>query len=285
MYLIDESLQFVNHHISGVAASGEGDYDFCFEENHFALGTNKDPYLELLSLLWRYSGKRFDMTLCLTLEYVEKCKSLAPQLAYHIKNVFNVTYWDYSMGYDLQKKLIAYIEKNIKKNKLCKALLWPVAQLLTQFSFRYDDPVEKYSFRLCTIQPKDDEWKDEIRKRIWKLISSHYTEQFLDFMDKYTTSPVEVVPEVAAYDMLYIDVLISSHLSPENFDHCICIQNYVRWAKRNNIINEQLSTFGKRFYSDDYAFYVRLRRDYLRDREECDVDDIEDYELFKKKEL
>jgi len=285
VYLIDESLQFAHHHISGVAASGEGDYDFCYEENHFALGTNKDPYLELLSLLWRYSGKRFDMTLCLTLEYVEKCKSLAPQLAYHIKKVFNVTYWDYSLGYDLQKKLIAYIEKNIKKNKLCKALLWPVAQLLTQFSFRYDDPVEKYSFRLCTIQPKDDEWKDEIRKRIWKLISSHYTEQFLDFMDKYTTSPVEVVPEVAAYDMLYIDVLISSHLSPKNFDHCICVQNYVRWAKRNNIINEHLSTFGKRFYSDDYAFYVRLRRDYLRDREECDVDDIEDYELFKKKEL
>lgn len=285
VYLIDESLQFVHHHISGVAASGEGDYDFCYEENHFALGTNKDPYLELLSLLWRYSGKRFDMTLCLTLEYVEKCKSLAPQLAYHIKNVFNVTYWDYSMGYDLQKKLIAYIEKNIEKNKLCKAILWPVAQLFTQFSFRYDDPVEKYSFRLCTIQPKDDEWKCEVRKRVWELISCHYTEQFLDFMDKYTTSPVEVVPEVAAYDIPYIDVLISSHLNPENFDHCICVQNYMRWAKRNNIINEHLSTVGKRFYSDDYTFYVRLRRDYLRDREECDVDDIENYESFKKKEL
>ena len=285
VYLIDESLQFVHHHISGVAASGEGDYDFCYEENHFALGTNKDPYLELLSLLWRYSGKRFDMTLCLTLEYVEKCKSLAPQLAYHIKKVFNVTYWDYSLGYDLQKKLIAYIENNIDKDKLCKALLWPVAQLFTQFSFRYDDPVEKYSFRLCTIQPKDDEWKCEVRKRVWELLSCHYTEQFLDFMDKYTTSPVEVVPEVAAYDIPYIDAQISSHLSPENLDHCICVQNYVRWAKRNSIINDHLSTVGKRFYSDDYEFYVRLRWDYLRDREECDVDDIEDYELFKKKEL
>lgn len=285
VYLIDESLQFVHHHILGVAALGEGDYDFCYEENHFALGTNKDPYLELLSLLWRYSGKRFDMTLCLTLEYVEKCKSLAPQLAYYIKKVFNVTYWDYILGYDLQKKLIAYIENNIDNDKLCKALLWPVAQLFTQFSFRYDDPVEKYSFRLCTIQPKDDEWKCEVRKRVWELISCHYTEQFLDFMDKYTTSPVEVVPEVAAYDIPYIDVLISSHLNPDNFEHCICVQNYVRWAKRNNIINEHLSTVGKRFYSDDYAFYVRLRRDYLRDREECDVDDSEDYELFKKKEL
>ena len=285
VYLIDESLQFVHNHVSGIAASGEDEYDFCYEENHFALGTNKDPCLELLSLLWRYCGKRFDMALCLTLEYVGKCNSLAPQLAYHIKNVFNVTYWDYSVEYDLQKKLITNIEKHIEKDKLCKALLWPVAQLFTQFSFRYDDPVEKHSFRLCTIQPKDEEWRGEVRKRIWALVESHYTEHFLDFMETYTTSPVEVVPEVAAYDMPYIEEIITSHLSSDNFDHCMCVQNYVRWAKRDNIINENLLTIGKRFYSDDYQFYVRLRQDYLHDREECDIDSIEDYEIFKKKEL
>lgn len=285
VYLIDESLQFVHHHISSISASDNDEYDFNYKDNHFALAINKDPYLELLSLLWRYCGKRFDLALSLTIEYVSKDNHLAPQLAYHIKNVFNVIYWDYNLSYDFQKKLVAHIEKNIKKNELCNALLWPVAELFTQFSFKYDNPVEKYSFRLCTIQPQDDEWKGEVRKRIWTLIDSHFTEQFLDFIDKYTTSPVEVVPEVADYDMSFIEAIISHHLNPDNFEHCLCVQNYIRWAKRNGIANEDLLALGKRFYSDDYAFYIKLRRDDLHDREECDIDDIEDYEIFKKKGL
>ena len=106
-----------------------------------------------------------------------------------------------------------------------------------------------------------------------------------DFIDKYTTSPVEVVPEVADYDMSFIEAIISHHLNPDNFEHCLCVQNYIRWAKRNGIANEDLLALGKRFYSDDYAFYIKLRRDDLHDREECDIDDIEDYEIFKKKGL
>lgn len=282
VYLIDESLQFVYNHISSAAAIEMNEYDLNYNDNHFALETNKDAYLDLLSHVWRYSDRRFEMSINLALDYVRKCNHLAPQLAYHLKTVFNVTLLDYHMEYDLQERLLLYIEKNIESDDLCKAILWPLAQLLTQFSFRYDDPIEKHSFRLCTFKPTDDFWKDSIRKRIWTLVDSYCSEQFLVFLNKYTMAPIEVAPDVAAYDIPYIVAIITKHLNSDYIDHCICVQEYIHWAKRNNILNKECSSIANCFYSDEYKFYLKLRWDYIHDIGDFD---IEEYDNYKKKEL
>jgi len=282
VYLIDESLQFVYNHISSAGASEMSEYDFNYDDNYFALETNKDAYLDLLSRVWRYSDKRFEMSISLALDYVRKRNQLAPQLAYHIKTMFNVTLLDYHVEYDLQERLLLYIEKNIESDGLGKAILWPLAQLLTQFSFRYDDPIEKHSFRLCTFKPTDEIWKDVIRKKIWILIDTHYSEKFLAFLNKYTMAPIEVAPDVAAYDVPYIVAIITKHFSPDDIDHCICVQEYINWAKRIDIQNEDCSSIANWFCSDEYKFYLKLRWDYIHDRGDFD---IEEYDNFKKNEL
>jgi len=95
-------------------------------------------------------------------------------------------------------------------------------------------------------------------------------------------APIEVAPDVAAYDVPYIIAIITKHLSPDDIDHCICVQEYIHWAKRNNIFSEECSSIANSFYSEEYKFYLRLRWDYIRDRGDFD---IEEYDNFKKNEL
>jgi len=242
VYFTNEILVFVYNHFKVYEYSDAADYDLKYDNFQFILGTNRDPFLELNALIWKYSNN-FEMSFGFAFDYVKRCPHLAPQFAYHIEKTFSVTREDISICGHWQKEVVKYLKTHIEGNTLCKQVLWFVARLFLKAFL------------------KEDIWEEYLRNNIWDLLHKNYSDDFLSFLDNYMSASFITNYKTALFDRQFILSIISSHMSNKNIRHCIIVQKYIKWSQSNHIYNEQCDEIRIKFNSDEYSLYSELKWD------------------------
>lgn len=266
VYLYGEIQEFVYNHSKTIDYSCVTEYSLKFDNYQFLFETNRDPYLELIALTWKYSDN-FDRSFGVAFDYIKRCPHLAPQLAYHLKHTFSVTREDISTCGYWQKKVIRYISLNIEKDILCKHVLWQVSSLFLK------------SFLQKEI------WEKELRRDIWELLQKHYLDDFTYLIERYITPSFFINNNTALFDKQYILTCFNSHLSESDIKHCIIVQNYMKWAKSNQVYDGQCDAIKTKYNSDEYSLYSKLEWDSIGGKDSCYYDGYDNYCQQKALEL
>lgn len=266
VYLYGEIQEFVYNHSKTIDYSCVTEYNLKFDNYQFLFETNRDPYLELTALTWKYSDN-FDRSFGVAFDYIKRCPHLAPQLAYHLKHTFSVTREDISICGYWQKKVISYISLNIEKDILCKHVLWQVSSLFLK------------SFLQKEI------WEKELRRDIWELLQKHYLDDFTYLIERYIAPSFFINNNTALFDKQYILTCFNSHLNENDIKHCIIVQNYMKWAKNNQVYDEQCDAIKTKYNSDEYSLYSKLEWDSIGGKDSFYYDGYDNYCQQKALEL
>lgn len=266
VYFTNEILVFVYNHFKVYEYSDDAVFALKYGNNQFIFEKDRDPYLELNALIWKYSHN-FDMSFGLALDSVKRCPQLAPQLAYHIANTFSVTRQDISICGHWQKEVVKYLNAHIEENILCKHVLWLVARLFLKTFL------------------KEDVWEEKLRNNIWELLQKHYTEDFLSFIEKYMSVSFISNQKTALFDKQFILSILYSHMNNNSIKHCIIVQEYIKWAQSNQICDEQCDAIKTKYNSDEYSLYSKLKWDSIGGKDNCYYDGYDNYCQQKAIEL
>ena len=266
VYFTDEILGYVYNHFKVYEFSDDADFDLKYGNYQFIFETDRDPFLELNAMIWKYSHN-FDMSFGLALDSVKRCPQLAPQLAYHIENSFSVTRQDISICGHWQKEVVKYLKAHIEESTLCKHVLWLVARLFLKTFL------------------KEDVWEENLRNDIWELLQKHYTEDFLSFIDSYMSVSFISNQKTALFDKQFILSITNSHMNNNNIKHCIIVQKYIKWAQSNQIYDEQCDAIKTKYNSDEYSLYSKLKWDSIGGKDNCYYDGYDNYCQQKAQEL
>ncbi|TAE31840.1 MAG: hypothetical protein EAZ91_06935 [Cytophagales bacterium] len=131
----------------------------------------------------------------------------------------------------------------------------------------------------------------EFRKSLWSFIELQFflypkeCRQILfsyrgSYLEGINTSPREL-------DREYIIPLIQTYLTPNDFDDCHFVNEYVRFLSRNKLQNAKTEQLAELFCNREYALYLQLDWNRSRGRDAGDElwKDPEAYDLKKQLEL
>ena len=286
-YLMDETLAYISDTVYSMPLCLTSEFSFEKDESHFVLHTNADV-LDLSSKLFIFVGKEMRSAIELSFEYVRRKPSSASDLMRHINEQFMYRHYDTESSHYRQSELLNYVIKQIEKeDELCQQAIWYVAKLLLAFHTNYSGPaVDKNSYSLYQYSVPALKSILKIRKRIWATIDGNYSsDRFSCLLKNYMSSSWGRDNKLPKHDLPFILEIIKKHLNPKSFEDCLCVQEYIRWAKRNGMSKKDYDFYYLKYRCKEYKFYVLLTWDRLRDKDQCDYKDIDAYHKYKQTEL
>ena len=128
----------------------------------------------------------------------------------------------------------------------------------------------------------------DIRAKIWKAIDSQF-EMFpleaLETLKSHSARTPDVVKEIMDFDIYFVIEIINRHLKNELFEHCLYVQEQIRWWKRNELHNSDFDALRQNYINPTYEMYLKISWDRYRDKENYEFDDGQEYDRLKTAEI
>lgn len=287
-YLLDETLAYISETIFAIPSCPSHNYSFEKDENHVVLNSNVDGVLDLSSKLFMFAGKELSSAIELSFEYVRRKPSSASNLMQHINEQFMYRHYDNEFSHYRQAELLNYVIEQVEKGDvLCQQIIWYIAKLFLAFNTNYSGPAfDKNSYSLYQYPVPALKSILKIRERIWATIDRYYSsDRFSWLLKNYMSSSWGRDNKLPKHDIPFILEIIEKHLNSKSFEDCLCVQKYIRWAKRNGMPKRDYDFYCMKYRCKEYKFYVLLTWDRLRDKDQCDYRDIDAYYKYKQLEL
>gem|GEM_PF-6042189 len=287
-YLLDETLAYISEIVYSMQSISSHEYSFEKDESFYVHNSRADDVLDLSSKLFSFVGKEIRSAIGLSFEYVRRKPSSASILMRHINEQFMYRHYDNEYFHYRQTELLNYVIEQVeKKDVLCQKIIWYIAKLFLAFHTNYSGPtVDRNSYCLFQYPVPTQKTILEIRKRIWYTIDANYSIGSFSWLLKgYVSSLWGKEKKLPKCDNPYIFEIIKKHMNSKSFEDCLCVQNYIEWAKRNGMSKKDYDYFHKRYYCREYKFYVLVTWDRLRDKEQYDFRDYNAYHRYKQLEL
>lgn len=286
-YLLEETLAYISETIYSNPLCSSQVFYFEKDESNFVLN-NETDILELASKLFMLVGTELKSAIELAFDYVRRIPSLASHLLHYINDQFMYRHYDNDYSHYRQLELLNYVVGQVERgDALCQQIMWYVANLLLAFSTNYSAPsVERNAFRFYQYTVPALEPVLKIRKIIWSIIERYFSfEKFSWLLNSYTSSFGGTDNTLSKYDYPYILEIIKKHISSKSLEDCLCVQDYIRWAKRKGMAKKDYDFFYKTYRCREYIFYVLLSWDRLRDKDQFEYRSYNSYAKYKQLEL
>lgn len=286
-YLMDETFAYISDAVYSLPSCSTSEFSFEKDESHFVLNTNAD-ILDLSSKLFIFVGKELRNAIEQAFEYVRRKPSSASNLMRHINEQFMYRHYDNQYSHYRQSELLNYVIEQIEKgDALCQQIMWYIAKLLLAFHTNYSGPtVDRNSYSLYQYPVPALKSILKIRERIWATIDRYYSsDRFSWLLKNYMSSSWGRDNKLPKHDIPFILEIIEKHLNSKSFEDCLCVQKYIRWAKRNGMPKRDYDFYYMKYRCKEYKFYVLLTWDRLRDKDQCDYRNIDAYYKYKQLEL
>lgn len=285
-YLLNETLAYISDTVYSIPSCSS--QDFCFEKNESDLNYNNADILELSSKLFIFVGNELRSAIELAFEYVRRVPSFASYLLHYINEKFMYRHYDNDCLYYRQLELLYYVVEQVERgDTLCQQIIWYIAKLFLAFSVNYSAPgIQRNTIRFYQFNVPAQEPIFTIRRKIWLIIVQHFSfEQFSWLINGYISSSMGTDNKLSKYDYPYILEIINKHMNPKSLEDCLCVQDYIRWAKRNGMEKKDYHFFYKKYRCREYKFYVLLTWNRLRDKDQFDYTNYDSYFKYKQLEL
>ncbi len=248
----------------------------------------KDDILLLLSKCFNQTNFSYKDALELALEYTIKKPECYQQLQDAIIENFNIDIDDLASKCDRQQRLFYFLIEKLGEGALFEQALFNTLPTLLRKSFsthRHDNiNLLKKPLHIAT----GIETVKDLRISIWRFIIDNYKnykEKVDDYLRSYIDEFREGVKAVYELDFPFLDSLFRKHFKKTSISDVFIIQDILYRLKRLGIKAKEREILVTRFLSSDYQIYLLLRHDRLRDKEEYDFDNYNEFELLKEAEI
>ncbi len=262
-------------------------YNLEYEPNEFALSSNRDPLLDLISEIFDHSIEELGDIIQIALEYILRRPELASQLVWSINEHFRFTKDDHRYGFLRQRVLLDTISNNMDAgDNLSKKIFWKIIGVLLKSEQHYITSTFRnpQKITICNLSIRESRPLTDLHNRIWTLMDCYFDkESFGTFIENHGF----YAPKESKYptlDAFSVGGIINKHLSPNDFEDCLVVEKFINSIRYIRSCNQLKSSLSKRFYNSIYMFYNLLRWNYCRGKEEADYD-YQKYSKFKAKEL
>ncbi|MDQ0253928.1 hypothetical protein J2S74_001301 [Evansella vedderi] len=285
-YLQNEVLEYLYGIIMALPDVKVQEYDTSYEQNQFAY--NKNNVIELLGNYFKFIPTEIKTTLELSFEYVRKQPEHLPELIHKIRETFSFEIEDERYGFYRQLVLFEQLANGInRKDILYSVAFFELAKTFLKFTFEVvkaerENKVVFYRYDL----PYNEKIKS-FRKNIWDTIISHFSFNnriSLDLLSTYCENYSDN-KKIVSHDKKYILLLIARHLDPVVFEHCLFVQNYLRFLNKSLITSSNLKSLKETYRNELYDMYLSIDWDRIRDKDVYEFDDFREYETLKEQEL
>lgn len=286
-YLLNETLAYISEAVYSMPSSSSQVFYFENNECHFDLN-NEGDILELSSNLFLFVGNELRSAIELAFEYVRRKPSSASELLRFVNDYFMYRHYDNDNSHYRQSVLLNYVTDQIScGDTLCQQIIWHIAKLLLAYSTNYSGPsVNRNTFSLYQYPVPALESVLIIRGKVWATIENQYSyEMFSWLLNNYISSSCGRNNELSKYDNQYILGIINKHMNSNSFEDCLCVQQYIQWAKRNGMSNRDYNFYYKKYRCSEYKFYVLLTCDRSRDKDQFEFRSYDSYFKYKQLEL
>ena len=285
LYLENQTLEFVYNKIIDLPAVDVEEYNVDYKNNAFSY--NRNEIIELLGEFFRPISS-FNDALELAFEFTRKYPQHLPELIHKIRELLTFDRDDEVTGYYRQEVLFNLLLKGLNEgDRLYSTAFYELAKTFLGFQFHHtkggrNHTVYWYDYQLRNIKPIQ-----EFRTKIWHALDTHFSsnpnktfEVFQSYLGNYKT-----VKEIIEFDISFILEIIDKYFTNGSFDNCRYVQDYIRWCKRNSVLNPTFPSLIAEFTNSTYERFLKIDWNRLRDKEIYQFDDWKEYERLKEAEI
>ncbi|MDR2085424.1 MAG: ATP-binding protein [Bacteroidales bacterium] len=285
-YLQEETLLFVYNGINQLPLLHNIIYEVKYETNDFTYEQNK--VIELISNFFRFQNKLKD-AIELIFEFVRKKPERLPELIHNIREVLVFDCTDEGYGFERQNILFRILIDGLNKQDiLYSTIFYELSKTFLAFKYRQTESGRHNTISLYQYPIPDNKWIRTFRKNIWENVNDNFKtfpEKSLELLQSYAKVSPDVTKELMEYDIQFLIPIIENHLIPDIFEHCLYVQEQIRWCKRNEITPFEFVSLSQKFTNPTYEMYLILDWDSYRDKNSYDFDNYREYEKLKEVEV
>jgi hypothetical protein len=249
--------------------------------------TDLHPLLDLLGLFKQADEEgTFRSALELACNYVEKIPQAVPQFLHLLTKRFGFMRHSHLREYIVQRIVIetSWQKADLGRNELFSRLFLAVAEkyMPTRFDSHEasKNSITIHQFNLIAIEPIF-----ELRRAIWNGIFHLYQDfslqkEALGVLKRYSNSSYYLSQkEIVVKDAEVVIPFIGDTLDPNNFSHCLIVQDYLAMLDRRDI--PDMDNLSENFRNEIYEIYELLSFDYS----DAGDMDFREFEKFKKQKI
>ncbi|MGV3589117.1 MAG: ATP-binding protein [Adhaeribacter sp.] len=285
-YLINESLEFIFTTINSIDVLPITTYNTEYKTNDFT--SNKDKYLELLTHFYLVPNN-LQEAIELSFEYVRRKPEKLAELIKKINTYLSFNVEDEDSEFIRQKLLFDFIVEQI--NQYDELYIYSFIALSNKFlKYEYEYTkggrgnkvyLGRYSLQL-TPSIK------EIREKIWQTLEAlfpNYPDKCFEALFEYSLNSRNELEDIVNFDLKFITKIISKHFISSELKHCFFVQEYAKRLSRKGINSDSFKELLSIYNNYSYKIYTKIDWNRLRDKDEFNFDNQDEYERLKEEEI
>ena len=282
-YLELETLEYIFNIVEQLPFGNIVEYHI----DHKTTGT-KDDSLELLTNFFRFHTNLKD-ALELSFEYIRKCPELFPKLIKNLNEYLLFSIDDEKHGFYRQAVLFELLMNGLeKKDKLLSTIFWELSKTFLGYKFDSSSIGRNYKLVVSYYSVSNNQYIQDIRAKIWQALDLYF-DQFptlaLEVLKSYSARTPDVVKAIMEFDLPYVLEIIKKHLTNESFQHCLYVQEQIRWWKENKVDDSDFDHLTQGYINSIYEMYLIMNWDRYRDKESYEFEDDLEYDKLKEAEI
>ncbi|HLP13822.1 MAG TPA: ATP-binding protein [Flavobacteriales bacterium] len=250
--------------------------------------SDSDKFLGLITRYFHHSSNDYVPAVELGFEYVQKNPKTYAQLKKVLSEGLYFSYEDYRLGFYRQLEFVKQVKPNQKKG-LYSAIYFDAVPSLMRTNYnisaasRQKNSISFYHYDI----PLNDSVK-LFRKTVWEMLSSYsktHAIEVIEFFHQYKQQSTRKSIDVYIYDSDFVVNHIEKHFDSHSFEHCYLVQSLISWFIRIKVIHPKFNTLKAQFTNQQYKNYLVLSYNRLRDKEDFDFDNPDEYQRLKNAEI
>lgn len=287
-YLPEDTLTYFHTKITELPEPDSSVYRTKYEINDFVF--EKEKTLDFISRFFRHITSWFDTAVLLGFEYIRKKPQHLPEYIRRIKETLNFAHSDEKYGFKRQVDFIQILIDNAHSgNPHYLAAFFELSKFFLQQSFQVSEGGRNHSISFYEYPLPLYSVTKELRASIWEKLFGcfeNYPKEVYEVIANFRPSYHELNPEVLDFDLGLLVPFFSENFSPKTFKYAHCVQEMIyRFDREERIINRSYRELKEKFLTEDYLAYRKLDWNKLRDKEEFEFDNWEEYEALKSEEF
>lgn len=286
-YLIDETFAFIYNQIEKLPENTSENYEVSYETNAFSYDRNN--LIELIENFFMFHEKELKNAIQLAFEYIRKEPEHLPELIYSIRAKLIFDRDDERYGFKRQSNLFEILLEGLtKKDNLYAKAFYELSRTFLKYQYHHTKGGRHHSFYMYQYQLPNNQFIQRFRTKIWDAVNENYSAYPNDsfhFLEDYATVSPDVIKGIMEFDVPFVLKIIKNHLTTESFDHCKYVQDQIRWFKRHSISNSSFDSLLHSFRNSTYEIYLKIDWNRLRDKEDYEFENYNEYKSLKEEEI
>lgn len=287
LYRHEDVLEYADDVIAAIPVTTPIKYVYNKDARNRSLA-GKDDLLLLLSNCFEEIKFSYLDALELAFSYVIKVPGGYQQLQDALIEYFAINSEDLANHCTRQKGLLKFLFDNSKNGELYLEAFFNMLPTLLSKSFRPYNPKHSGSRLRSYRRVNPIDTVSELRQMIWDFILKMYKSyqtRFYEFLLGYVDENRDGVMAVYEYDLPFLMKIFRKHFTTSSLEDVYLVQHISYRLKKFGVKAKECKSLSDEFMSPDYETFLVLNHNRIRDKEERDFANSDDYLSLKTEEV